>query len=392
MLMAVLTLVLSPAAAPPTTITSESPPQEAAWPASVSGDTLTATVFTSTGETLAIGIGNLDLHGRVPNVILRGPTTSDSARLQLLHGGYVSLVDESAATDAERTAQAEARNAGRGVWAGSTTATTAGPATTVPPSASGPEGPGWWTRASDWLQANWAYWLGGIGGVALIVGGTWRFVKQVRSRQFDHRHDVVVFGRPSAGKTSFIKTLQSRAPRLEDRPTTQRASYDLNSPILYGQHSFHLRMIDNAGMDSGRMLDDFNQGRKSVIVLMLAHTQLADEASEQEKSQFQQDYISQQLGYCSLVTSLIEAKTLRQRPELVVLFITKFDHLSALDPDDSSSKETLAQLLGAFAPHCAAVRTACESSGVPFRSIIGSSSKEWGFAKFDHEIQKIATR
>lgn len=96
----------------------------------------------------------------------------------------------------------------------------------------------------------------------------------------------------------------------------------------------------------------------------------------------------EQKGYMNLPRALAGGNDTRSRPDLVVMFATKFDLLSGVRPSDSNGVDVLKRTEQEFRVHRRLLETPCKDNGIPFAWIVGSAKQGWGIYELRETIRK----
>jgi hypothetical protein len=92
------------------------------------------------------------------------------------------------------------------------------------------------------------------------------------------------------------------------------------------------------------------------------------------------------LGIVKTYMGAVVAKTLKIKPKVIVLFISKFDLFSICHPEDSSSTEIKQKVLSHFKDHIEIIVKECKKTGIPCEIIVGSSTEKWNTSKVLEKI------
>ena len=66
-----------------------------------------------------------------------------------------------------------------------------------------------------------------------------------------------------------------------------------------------------------------------------------------------------------------------KKPRIILLYISKFDLFSPYHPNDSNSEKITEQVELLFSDHIAFIESEAKKMGVPFKLVVGSSTKKW---------------
>lgn len=256
------------------------------------------------------------------------------------------------------------------------------------------EGSAWswpsvWASIKTWSRENWQFIVGttiGVGGLAWVL---W-FIYHRRVR-------VLLLGAPGAGKTDLWTALKDgAAPDSNATPTIGRSQPHELEPINWGsKHTLYPEAIDSSGTEPWHVRDQLQRSRytlrwrrKMVLIIVLAPT--PKNSGQAGVDPVESSYIHQQHGYMSLPRAIIGTKYRRQRPHLVIVFVTKLDLLETLASNHNSGAGQ--RLRAVFAPHRDLVEGLCREKGVPFHFAVGSSQQGWGVEDIRKQFTKVLTR
>lgn len=364
-----------------TAVTTTAPPPTSASPIEtppyvlanqLSGHTLT--YLTITGATA----GSVDISGMSVDLDCARSwtwTTGETLRVQLLEEGCAVLTTRTPAKD-ELTAQQQAQAAHLGRWA-------SGPQTSNRSS-----GSHWFTNLLSWAVRNW---YSGLGFLIAVLGLSWvaRAIDRFRTRGLRWTVEVVLAGPASVGKTGVWHALSRKVAPKPSGPSVGVAKAVAPSPEPYGRYMLQPVYIDTAGSKPGDALDELQKAprrHKRVLIVVAAPCR---QDIRPQGSVFDDNFVAEQRGYLSLPIALVGQADPRLKPDLVVLFLTKFDLLSDHSPEDAASKTAKAEMDDHFREHASRLEAQCDAADVAFLSIIGSGQKKWGISELRDGINDM---
>lgn len=327
----------------------------------VNNDKNSMSVIKTTNDTvISVDIEGLSVNASCAHERLLG--YNDNFRTRLLEFGCAKITSSNPSQE-EVEAQKRARQAHLGVW-------TQGP----------------WARFLGSLSRNW---LTVLSVLLALLGLPW--VKRFIDRQRDVKVRVVLVGIPGAGKTDLWKAWRDgMAPRSDAKPSIGVRSDQLE-PVPFGKLTFSQTTVDTAGSEPWHLIDEMrnNPGRrrKRVMVIVLAPT--AQEAVNGQNP-IDSGYIDQQKGFMNLPRAILGGKQMSwYPPDLVVLFVTKFDLLSDHAPRNPKSNEARQSLERQFDDHTRLVSSQCSKHKVPFLRVVGSAKEGWGIDELRDNVRRI---
>lgn len=310
-------------------------------------------------------------------------------RSELLETGCAEISGEESAIPEEQAMQAEAMAAGRGIWRApaSPTAASGGP-----PVSGGSQGV--FESVGAFIAQNWIA-LTSLAAALLAIPIVDRAIRRRRERRY--HLDVYVFlaGTRSAGKTDLWDAWIKRraivpAPNSQARPTIETNIRIAQTDSMDG-YTLHPRLVDIGGLrsyDVVRQMRAAPATAKRVLVIVAAPRGLEVQG---ESPVVDQRHMDLQRGYLTFPISLLGNGDERLQPDLVVLFVSKFDLLAPNSPDDSASDSQRAHVRSLFEEEENQLRVRCEETRVPFKFIIGSSRRYWGVTELRDEVALILT-
>jgi hypothetical protein len=73
----------------------------------------------------------------------------------------------------------------------------------------------------------------------------------------------------------------------------------------------------------------------------------------------------------------------------VLLFISKFDLVTNVRPDDSAGEADRVRVVRAFADHENLLHSVCRDKSVPFHTVVGSATRGWGMDDLRRRLQGV---
>ena len=328
----------------------------------------------SSGDRLTADVSDMNIDTKCAFDWLYNP--NDSIRINLLEQGCATLLPGKGTAE-EKEAQKRAPSPGA-------TTTKPGP---PPGSASGPNddsGPDVVGAVGGWIGDHWEVLLSTLLGVGSLSWTVWTF--------YNRRIRVVLIGAPAAGKTGLWTALKEGRSPGNLTPTVGQSAPTPMEPIPFGKYTLYPAVTDIAGAEPGRVLDElehsrsFRWKRKLVLVVVVAPT-AKDGATGADP--FDRAFIDVQKGYMSLPRGIVGSRNKRRRPDLVLLFISKFDLVANVRPDDSAGEADRVRVLRAFSEHENLLRSICRAKSVPFHAVVGSSTRGWGMDDLRRRLQAV---
>lgn len=328
---------------------------------------LTYIGLAAAGPRKTVDLSDMTLDVKCANRWVYDP--SDSLRISLLEKGCARLLPGKGTAE-EKAAESHAPGAGSN---SSTSASQPGRSTEF------------LNGVLPWLSANWLNLLGLFLGIASLGWTVW-FI-------YNRRVRVVLIGAPSAGKTGLWKALKDGTAEPRLRPSIGASRPVPLEPIPFGKYTLYPSITDTAGGEPWLALDELERSRsfrwKRKLVLIVVASPISVERPAGTTIRFDREFIDLQKGYINLPRAIIGAKKRRRRPDLVVFFISKFDLLAKVSPDDSAAANERGEVKRMFADHEKLLRTVCNNKSVPFTTVIGSAARGWGIDEVKKKLQGV---
>jgi hypothetical protein len=307
----------------------------------------------------------------------------DLVRVELLKYGCAELTTASP-TSAEAAAQNEAKNAHRERWAAAQETQASTPSAS--PGAA-PESNGLYLRPLwDYLGRNW------IPMTSLLIaalGSVW-LVRYIDRRRYELKVRAVLVGATAAGKSELLNAWRDdSSPNL---PEAQSHAVTVSrglEPMLFGKYTIYPTLVDTVGAKPSQLLDQMYRKRKRfkakrILIVVVAPTR--DRVANEGES-IDNAFIEEQKGYMGVPMTVLGANR-HYKPDLVVLFATKFDLVSQNGPRDGDGRTMFQEVDRLFRNHQKLLKSRCEEVGVPFRWIVGSAREGWGIQDLRSAVTK----
>lgn len=238
---------------------------------------------------------------------------------------------------------------------------------------------------TDAVKFTYSFWK--EMAAAGLVGGVLSFIiRWVRRRFWIERHVTMsVIGLKGSGKSSVLGRF-SHSHMTEEKvrgasPTIATEIFKRRNPIPMGRYEVFPTLHDNPGENWGAFFQSLatkSGYKRHIALLVLAPTDEIDAtASNWRKDQ----YIQEQIGLAKgLIGGCLGAEGIR-KPELIIIYLNKFDLISRQSPDDSSSREKVSEFKNVFGSFLRQkIITSHErTSPTPIvRIVVGSALKDWG--------------
>ncbi len=231
-----------------------------------------------------------------------------------------------------------------------------------------------------------------------LIGGVLSFVIRWVYRRFWVRRRVIVsvIGLKGSGKTSVLARFKNpnltQEAILNMSPTVAAETFDVRKPIPIGRYEVFARLHDNPGESWGAFFQSLSiKGRfgTHIALLVLAPTDEVDATSANWRKD---GYITEQIGLAKgLIGGSLEASGIH-RPELVIIYLNKFDLISPHNPDDSSARQKAAEFRAVFDSFLRqkAIVIHDRPSPTPIvRVVVGSALKDWGNKSIMSAVEEV---
>lgn len=353
----------------------------------VEGDEMIFQVYES-DTTIRVSSDNLRL-SKDPDVavstIIYSSRDPLDVRHRILSSGRAQLIDEANATESERAAQALAQEGAVGMWSESD----------PDPEQETREGGSDQEEAHTLVAAwNWLYDTARrLWGLAFAGGFIALAVSRVIARRHNRTFKALIVGSTSAGKTALHEAWRNpdipAEKLLRTKPTAQRDKSKHPSPVVYGRYSIYPEVTDSPGSMPGIVLEDTSSlKRRRLMIVVLAPTRANEIAQSENGAIFESEYIAEQRGYVTgLIRGVLTARTTR-KPELVVVFLSKFDLYSKYPPDDSRGQAKKKTFEDAFAPHISSLKQDCSKKKIRFGVVVGSAVRRWNIDDLESLVKQ----
>jgi hypothetical protein len=340
--------------------------------------------ISNNGRTLEIGEGNetdynIDISGLYVDLgcveNARLSNVSD-IRAELLKQGCARIVG--APTDAaEQTAQAQAKANHIGLW-------------------SQPSGAG---KFVQWVKTHKLISIPSIGLLLAVLASPllWLLFRWIIKVFFRRKVNIIITGAASAGKTGLWMAWKDEynAGEISGIPPTAGTHRAKIEPVMLDKWTLQPALIDVAGAEPYNVLQGIQspRGLKGVVVrqrtkrVLLYVVAPTPEETKANGSPFDASYIAMQKGYAHLPVAIIGQHNPSIRPDLVIMFATKFDLLSDKEPTNSNPKAN--EMVTAFRSHRELVESTCKRANIPFRWIIGSAKNNWNIGLLRKSLWEV---
>ena len=354
--------------------------------------------ISNNGSTLEIQAGtgtdyNIDISGLRVNLSCaqRASFSSiDNIRVALLEQGCAKIIG-APANSSEQEAQAQAKANRVGFWAPN-----------APPEAHH-KNSSWLGSFFLWVKTHKLISIPSIGLVVSIAASPWllKFIGWVVQIFYKRRVSIVITGAPSAGKSGlwtawsneYIPGAAGQISQLSPSSIVERAQI---APVRMGKWALHPTLIDTPGGSPEEVLKGIRRARwlkgaieryrtRRILLFVVAPHPLEAVAGGDPCDA---SYIDKQAGYAYLPAAIIGQRDPKIRPDMVIMFVTKFDLLSSTPPRDSDGT-AVSKMVNAFQEHQRLVKSACDDANVPYTWIIGSSTKFWSIDQLRGSLAKV---
>lgn len=342
--------------------------------------------ISTNGRALQVAAGNetdynVDISGlRVNLKCAENVTFSsiNSIRLDLLRQGCAQIIG-GPLDSAEKNAQAQAQANHVGFWAQSS-------------------GIG---KFLQWIKTHKLISYPGIILFLAILSSPLllKFGRWIYQLFYKRKVKIIIAGVAAAGKTGLWKAWRDEYAVISKIDPTVGMEPAGIEPVTLEKWTLRPTLIDAAGGEAWYVLQEIQGARglvgiigritrrrtKRVLVYVVA-------PSPQEEATvgavFDESYVVKQEGYAYLPMAIIKQNDPKIRPDLVMMFATKFDLLSKISPNDADGNE-VAELERVFESHRKLVESACTAANIPFVWIVGSAKRGWNIDKLRKGLGKL---
>ena len=297
-------------------------------------------------------------------------------RIILLKTGMAKIVDSSKIKPSEFDAQNQARDNMIGVWK------------------QNPERKNEATGISEFLWNvfsllnNWtviAFVLGFFGFVFFRD-----FFKALyRTIFIERKIRLLLAGDTAAGKTALKATLLNPIISKEEitrlRTSSKEERGKVEKTIIAGRYEIFPELIDTPGSQPETVFNTLFGKQKCILVFVVAPVK--HYGQEQDLIKWDTRFLDMQLGMIKIYMGAVASNMLKNKPLSIILFINKFDLLSARHPEDSNSAAIKNDLLNYFKGHIEIVTVNSNKRSIPCEIIIGSTIEKWNT---NNLLQKIS--
>ncbi|TMR04991.1 GTPase domain-containing protein [Actinomadura soli] len=314
-------------------------------------------------------------------------------RTEILKNGCAKIVG-SPLNSAERAAQDEAKRARRGIWG-----STPSPSSTTRSQDDGGMDAGALFR---WAKEHKLISVPGASLLLAILASPvlWKLGGWLVARLHRKRVRIIIAGVRGAGKTGLWTKLRREYESVSQLSPTRGKAEASIEPVLLRKWTILPTVVDTAGAEPWLVLQSMKRSRGIARMVERHRTKLVllcvvAPCPEEELNggdPFDREYITKQAGYMHLPMALIGQQDQKSRPDLVIMFVTKFDLLSGDEPDEN--EQASKAMATAFREHREVIETTCRGAGVRFLWIIGSAKnkKKWGIDRVRTSLAELMDR
>jgi len=222
------------------------------------------------------------------------------------------------------------------------------------------------------------------------IGVLWlfceKFLKKFYKKFFiERRFKLFIMGEVSSGKTALRNNLLNpnitKNELLDLSPSNKFSSKKRQRHIQIGRFEIFPEIADIPGSDFGGIWDNIigTSYQGWIFVLSpLRKSGFDENRNKLDDIEFDKKYINIQLGILNAyLRGGLTSKHNRRKPKILILFISKFDLLSEVKPDDSSAKDATKIIQNLFKEHIDNARFAARQANIEFEVFIGSSIEKW---------------
>lgn len=243
-----------------------------------------------------------------------------------------------------------------------------------------------------WLSAHSELLLA-ILGVPLLG---W-LAQQLYRHWLSRRVHIVISGVSAVGKSGLWEAWQrGKTNPGHSSPSVRVAdSGDKLRPVPHGRYTLVPKVVDTPGSQPGSISDQLRRApwrSKRMLVIVLAPSV----AFSREDGAWDELFVAEQKGYLNLPRSLlqkqrpvVERVARSERVDFVVMFMTKFDLLSAVPASDSTAGAAVREVEQHFGEHREMIEEACRSGKVAFRWLVGSAAYGWSIQELREAVAEV---
>lgn len=231
-----------------------------------------------------------------------------------------------------------------------------------------------------------------------ILGLSWvaNRINQIILTRYERQIRIVICGATSAGKTDlWIAWKASAAPRSDSGPTVGFQT-SISDPLPYGKFTLLPAITDIAGTEpwlltrqlrgDGNLSYSKSKRIKRILVFVVAPCR---QNTIQPENSYDQSYIAEQKGYAYLPMAIIAGDNTLARPDMVIMFISKFDLISKVGPQDTNGVRARQNTEKVFREHRRLIEAACGRRGTLFTCIVGSAKEGWGIPELRDKVREV---
>ena len=194
-----------------------------------------------------------------------------------------------------------------------------------------------------------------------------------------------VIGLKGSGKSSVLNRFNN--PHLTEdwveksSPTIAREKLPSRGPVPVGRFEVVAELNDNPGADWGAFFQTLATSRGvgvHIALLVLAPT---DEVVATPANWRKDEYVQEQIGFAKgLIGGCLQARKI-SKPQLIIIYLNKFDLMSQQGPEDSLSRASVAEFKSVFGQFLGQKFITDRDGKGPapiVRIVVGSALKDWG--------------
>ena len=301
--------------------------------------------------------------------------TSD-LRIELLDAGCAKIIGTPRSAN-ERAAQEDAKARGIGEWSPSIGAKIARV----------------WAAILRWFARDWQIISTVVGILLGLLSLTWisKYIDKVRKQRLQKYIHVIIIGAVSAGKTDLWTAWRTNlTPKVDAKPTVGAHHLQGVRRVPYGEFTIHPTVTDTAGSEPWLLMEQIREvPAKSKIILVIVVAPCGKNEIEDGGNAYDKEFIAEQKGYANLPRAVLGERNSVRKPDFVVMFITKFDLVSPVNPYDSQSRKAREGLEKEFEPHRNLIERICKERKIAFELIVGSSKEGWGIQLLKETLERV---
>lgn len=232
-----------------------------------------------------------------------------------------------------------------------------------------------------------------------ILGLSWvaNRINKIILTKYERQIRIVVCGATSAGKTDlWIAWRDSAAPRSDSGPTVGSQT-SITDPLPYGKFTLIPAITDIAGTEpwllarklrgDGKLSYSKSSRIKRILVFVVAPCR--QNTVQPGENSYDQNYIAEQKGYAYLPMAIIAGDDTLARPDMVIMFISKFDLISRVSPQDTNGVGAREYTEKVFWEHRRLIEAACGRRSTLFTCIVGSAKEGWGIRELRDKVREV---